>query len=166
MSSLFGLWYKTGRLWIVRSMGHELRCFEVYVCVSVVCLFVTQSNLLIQLGDFHYICYESYAPGSHFINILSFICYSQQKQHGGNAPNRVKIHHWHSKSVTMFYKLEISNSIISHIFFIQIKSLNLPILVAARSKAWVCGRSLEEIVGSNTTRGINVCLLRVLCVVR
>ena len=35
--------------------------------------------------------------------------------------------------------------------------------VAAQSKAWVCGRSLA---GSNPTRGTDVCLLRVLCVVR
>jgi len=28
-----------------------------------------------------------------------------------------------------------------------------PVPVAARSKAWVCGRSLSEIVGSNPTHG-------------
>ena len=38
--------------------------------------------------------------------------------------------------------------------------------VAARSKAWVCGRSPAEIVGSNPIGGIDVCLLWVLCVVR
>jgi hypothetical protein len=31
--------------------------------------------------------------------------------------------------------------------------------VAARSKAWVCGRSLAGTVGSNTAGGIEVCLL-------
>jgi len=41
-----------------------------------------------------------------------------------------------------------------------------PILVAARSKAWVCGCSLVGIVGSNPVRGMNVCLLRMLRVVR
>ena len=41
-----------------------------------------------------------------------------------------------------------------------------PAPVAARSKAWVCGRSISEIVGSKPTRGMDVCLLRVLCVVR
>ena len=41
------------------------------VCVGVVCFFVAQSNLLYQLGYFHYICYESYASGFHFSNILS-----------------------------------------------------------------------------------------------
>jgi hypothetical protein len=35
----------------------------------------------------------------------------------------------------------------------------LPIPVAVRSKAWVCGRSLTRIVGSNPTGGMDVCLL-------
>jgi hypothetical protein len=38
--------------------------------------------------------------------------------------------------------------------------------VAARSKAWVCSSALVEIVGSNPTGGMDVCLLWVLCVVR
>jgi hypothetical protein len=32
--------------------------------------------------------------------------------------------------------------------------------------AWVCGRSLAGIAGSNPAGGIDVCLLWVLCVVR
>jgi hypothetical protein len=43
-------------------------------------------------------------------------------------------------------------------------SLSIPVTV--RSKAWVCGRSPAEIVGSNLTGGVDVCLLWVLCVVR
>ena len=35
--------------------------------------------------------------------------------------------------------------------------LNYPL--AARSKAWVCGRSLAGIVGSNPAGGMDVCLL-------
>jgi hypothetical protein len=35
----------------------------------------------------------------------------------------------------------------------------LPIPVAARSEAWVCGRSLTGIVGSNPAGGMDVCLL-------
>ena len=35
----------------------------------------------------------------------------------------------------------------------------LPVPVATRSKALVCGRSLADIVGSNPTGGMNVCLL-------
>ena len=35
----------------------------------------------------------------------------------------------------------------------------VPVPVAARSKAYVCGRSLAEIVGSNPTGDMDVCLL-------
>jgi len=35
--------------------------------------------------------------------------------------------------------------------------------VAARSKAWVCGRSLAGIAGSHSAGSIDVCLLLVLC---
>jgi hypothetical protein len=38
--------------------------------------------------------------------------------------------------------------------------------VAARSKAWVCGRALAGIVGSSHTEGMDVCLLYSVCVVR
>jgi hypothetical protein len=31
--------------------------------------------------------------------------------------------------------------------------------MAAQSKAWVCGRSLAGVVGSNPTGSLNVCLL-------
>ena len=39
----------------------------------------------------------------------------------------------------------------------------MPVPVAARSKAWVCGRSPAEIVGSNPTWDMDVCLLSVVC---
>jgi hypothetical protein len=38
--------------------------------------------------------------------------------------------------------------------------------MAARSKAWVCGRSPAEIVGSNPAGGLDVCLSCVLGFVR
>ena len=38
-------------------------------------------------------------------------------------------------------------------------TLETAVPVAARSKAWVCDRSLAEIVGSNPTGGMDVCLL-------
>ena len=41
-----------------------------------------------------------------------------------------------------------------------------PILVVARSKAWDSGRSLAGIVGSNPAGGMDVVLLRLLCVVK
>jgi hypothetical protein len=34
-----------------------------------------------------------------------------------------------------------------------------PIPVVARSKAWVCRRSLAGIIGSNPAKDMNVCLL-------
>jgi hypothetical protein len=39
----------------------------------------------------------------------------------------------------------------------------MPIPVPALSKAWVCGRWLAGIAGSNSAGGMNVCLFRVLC---
>ena len=41
---------------------------------------------------------------------------------------------------------------------------NLPVPVAERSKAWVCGRWLARIAGSNPAGDKDVCLLLVLCV--
>jgi hypothetical protein len=38
--------------------------------------------------------------------------------------------------------------------------------MAALCKAWVCGHSLDGIASSNLAGGMDVCLLRVLCVVR
>jgi len=35
--------------------------------------------------------------------------------------------------------------------------------VAVKAKAWVCGRSLAEIVGSNWAGGMVVCLLCIVC---
>ena len=50
--------------------------------------------------------------------------------------------------------------------FVLIKNVQLvgiingvPISLAARSKAWVCGYSLVGIVGSNPAGGTNICLL-------
>ena len=40
-----------------------------------------------------------------------------------------------------------------------------PIPVAVRSKTWVCGSWLAGIAGLNPVRGIDICLLDVLCVV-
>jgi hypothetical protein len=42
---------------------------------------------------------------------------------------------------------------------------SVPIPVSARFKAWVCGRALAGIVGSNPTGGTDVCLLYSVCVV-
>jgi hypothetical protein len=50
--------------------------------------------------------------------------------------------------------------------FVALDKITLPIPVAERSKAWVCGLLPAEIVGSNSTRGMDFCLLSMLCVVR
>ena len=54
------------------------------------------------------------------------------------------------------------------LFFKQWSSLlcNLPIPMAARSKAWVCFHALGGIAGLNPVDGMNVCLLWVLCLFR
>ena len=44
--------------------------------------------------------------------------------------------------------------------------INTQVPVAARSKAWVCGRWRTAIAGSNPAGGMDSCLLWVLCVVR
>jgi len=43
--------------------------------------------------------------------------------------------------------------------FLYLLDYTKPIPIAARSKAWVCGRSLAEIVVSNTTGRMDVCML-------
>ena len=43
--------------------------------------------------------------------------------------------------------------------FLQNSMSDIAISVFARSKAWVCGRSLAGIVGSNPAAGMFVCLL-------
>ena len=51
--------------------------------------------------------------------------------------------------------------------YIQHIQVLLPIPVAARSKAWVCGRSLAGIAGSNPAGGYGcLSVVSVLCVVR
>jgi hypothetical protein len=45
----------------------------------------------------------------------------------------------------------------SYEVFVDGIHIYMPIPVTARSKAWVCGRSLAGIVGSNPTGGMDVC---------
>jgi len=42
---------------------------------------------------------------------------------------------------------------------VKVVTKTKPILVAAQSKAWVCFRPLAGVVGSNSTGGIDLCLL-------
>ena len=56
-------------------------------------------------------------------------------------------------------------SVLKYLVLYFVTSELEPILVAARSKASVCCRSLAVIAGSNPAGGMDVCLLCVLCVV-
>jgi len=52
------------------------------------------------------------------------------------------------------------NSLNCMIIIIILPNINLwPVPVAARSKAWVCGRCSAGILGSNPTGCMDVCLL-------
>ena len=44
-----------------------------------------------------------------------------------------------------------------YIYIYDDQNLTLAIPVAARSKAWICSRSIPEIAGSNPAEGIDVC---------
>ena len=72
-----------------------------------------------------------------------------------------------NKSLQLYYKGRIPVNRIHRILTVQISSYLCfnyrkcvgPIPVAARSKAWVCGRSLAGNAGSNPAVDIGVCLL-------
>jgi hypothetical protein len=49
----------------------------------------------------------------------------------------------------------------NHVFYALIYFVPIP--VAARSKVWVCGRSLAGIVGPNPARGMDVSVVSVVC---
>jgi hypothetical protein len=77
--------------------------------------------------------------------------------------------HFHSNEQHVYAVLtatcgEITTSILQIYRNNQGKTLNfhvnysIPVPVAARSMAWVCGRSLAGIVGSNPAGGMIVCL--------
>ena len=85
------------------------------------------------------------------------------------------LNHRRSQVVCLLTIPEISLQLTSQLIlqlklFLLIKrccsDIYMPVPVAARSKAQVCGRSPAEIVCSNSTGDMDVCLLWVLCVVR
>ena len=59
------------------------------------------------------------------------------------------------------FKRECISVFVSVFVFISSKLQNVSISVAARSKAWVCGRSLTGIVGSNPAGSVDVSLVSV-----
>ena len=77
-------------------------------------------------------------------------------------------------NTTLYTQTSYSEQIRSGIFFNVTNSVPclyflfafLPVPVAARSKAWFCGRSLSGIVSSNSAGSMDLCLLSVLRVVR
>ena len=44
--------------------------------------------------------------------------------------------------------------------------ISLPIRVAVRSKTWICGRSLAEIVDSNSSADMDLSVVSVVCKVK
>jgi hypothetical protein len=58
----------------------------------------------------------------------------------------------------------IKDDVFCNISACNSESKCLRILGAARSKEWVCGRSLSGTAGSNPAEDMGVCLLCVLCV--
>ena len=67
-----------------------------------------------------------------------------------------------SYSLLVRHFLSLTNSGVSYVDLIRTS----PILVAVRSKTWICGRSFTGIVGSNPAGSTDVCFLWVLRVVR
>ena len=73
--------------------------------------------------------------------------------------------HWNFASMTKTFFFERNKMGLCECIF----CFHVPfsaVTVASRSKASVCGRSPVEIVGSNPTGGMDICLLWVLCVVK
>ena len=66
--------------------------------------------------------------------------------------------------VTVCYA--ISSILFNYALSCWVYMASMPILVALRSKALVCGRSLAGIAGSNSAGFMNACFLWIFCVVR
>jgi hypothetical protein len=59
---------------------------------------------------------------------------------------------------SVVYKVALEEVLLRILQFLPVKLIPT-IPVDARSKVWVCGRSLDGIVGSNLAGGMDVCLL-------
>ena len=69
-------------------------------------------------------------------------------------------------NVVFYNDFDTRTKLYSHTAVFLLHSYCWPVPVAARSKAYVFGRSPAEIVGSNPTGGMDVYLLCALCVVK
>ena len=84
---------------------------------------------------------------------LCYICYSNPREEVTDDRTNLDNKDLHNLySLSNIYPIKANMKIILYI-------KRLPVPVAARSKAYVCGRSPAEIVGSNPTGGMDVCLL-------
>ena len=72
-------------------------------------------------------------------------------------PLKIKTNTACIKMIGAVWKLIIFTSMVNRI--VNTTRNERPVPVAARSKAYVYGRSPAAIVGSNPTRGMDVCLL-------
>ena len=93
--------------------------------------------------------------GSFFTNVVHFAYYSG---HGKNVPR------WPIQNIVLIQKYNsVPHKFVQDIFVLSVNLCNKilihvwPVPVAARSKAWVCGRPSAEIVSSNPTGGMDVC---------
>ena len=84
----------------------------------------------------------------------------------GSLGIKFSVENWVQTFYTSRYMLYgvsfVRRSLIGHFEF-GIAENRMPASVAARSKAYVCGRPPAGIVGSNPTGGMDVCLLWVCC---
>ena len=89
-------------------------------------------------------------------------------QCGPEGSRRFRLPHFHDIRHVKVVRLSASHTgrLYPQEVFLVLASNEMPLQVAARSKTYVYGRSPAAIVGSNPTQGLDVCLLRVLCVVR
>ena len=73
--------------------------------------------------------------------------------------------YFHSKDglVLKYIQSNVTKAAVAY-FKMQYRKSSVP--VATRTKAWVRGPSLVGRAGSNPARGMDICLVRVLCVVR
>jgi hypothetical protein len=61
--------------------------------------------------------------------------------------------------VSLALAVDVALEIIIIIIITKLYDYKMPIMVAARSKAWVCGRSLAGIAGSNPAGNMDFCLM-------
>ena len=66
---------------------------------------------------------------------------------------------WTMLKILFTGKHKLFNDLLISLQFLRHQEILRPVPVAARSKEWVCGRSLAVIVGSKRVAGVNACLL-------